>query len=541
MSSMSPFAHEPAPSTALPRSLTSRRIFLAGGAAAVLAACSSGRSAGAPSVPASSAVPPTTAPTTTATPATTAAHATSAAPATTSTAAPTIPVRRQAASRFLSGNYAPVAESTALDLPVTGVLPEALQGTLFRQGPNPLAPSLSNPVYSWFGGEGMVHTATFEGGRCRAYRSRSIRTNPVAAALGEAPVSGPTPLIADLSNTSVGALGGMILSTTEGSIPYVIDTEGNTLRRHDFGGKLTHGLSAHPKWDPVRKELHNVSYGVLAEPYLVWQVIDGQGNITRTTPIDLPASTMVHTMSLTDTYVVIYDLPVEFDANVLSDGWVVPYRWKQGRPARLGIIPRDGQPTVQWIEIDPCYVFHDQGAHDTATGIEVTLVAYDRVFDTDLGGPTEAVPRLERWSIDLAVGRVTRTVLDDRAHEFPRVNDRVGLTAPQYLYTVGSTPTSTGPFGDAGNLVVKHDLRSGSAETVSFGTASTTGEAVFVADPERSDAEDGGWLISFVYDAVSDTSQIAVVDAADITAGPVASVQLPTRVPSGFHGTWVPA
>jgi carotenoid cleavage dioxygenase len=31
-----------------------------------------------------------------------------------------------------------------------------------------------------------------------------------------------------------------------------------------------------------------------------------------------------------------------------------------------------------------------------------------------------------------------------------------------------------------------------------------------------------------------------VLDATDVAAGPVASVQLPQRVPYGFHATWLP-
>jgi len=32
-----------------------------------------------------------------------------------------------------------------------------------------------------------------------------------------------------------------------------------------------------------------------------------------------------------------------------------------------------------------------------------------------------------------------------------------------------------------------------------------------------------------------------VLDARDITDGPVARVKLPRRVPFGFHGNWMPA
>jgi len=522
----------------------SRRAFLATlgtafvGSAAVLAACSDGDGTGDQASPAGTA-PATTAPATTA-PATT-------APATTAPGATPVVQRRSAASRYLSGNFAPVAETTAWSPVVEGRLPDALTGTLFRHGPNPLIVDANDPNYSWFAGDGMVHLTTFEAGTCRSYRSRMVRTDAVAASIGESPVGGPPPLIVDTSNTSVVSCFGRILSTTETAVPYELDRTGATLGRFDFGGGLTHGLSAHPKWDPVRRELHHVSYAVAGAPYLVWQVIDRDGRITRTTPIDLPTSTMVHTMSLTERHVVIYDSPIEFDPTMLEQGFGFPYRWNSNRPTRLGVIARDGDPTVRWVEIEPCMVFHDQGAHDvlsadgTVRAIEVVVPVYDRMFDSDLGGPAGAVSILEQWTIGLVTGTLVRTPLDDRGHEFPRVNDALGLAAPRFVYTVAGTTGGAAPISGEGNQLAKHDLRAGTIETVSCGPASEAGEALFVADPARAADEDGGWLMSYVYDATGDMSRIVVIDAQDITAGPVASVRLPVRVPFGFHNTWVTA
>ena len=53
------------------------------------------------------------------------------------------------------------------------------------------------------------------------------------------------------------------------------------------------------------------------------------------------------------------------------------------------------------------------------------------------------------------------------------------------------------------------------------------------------DADDEGWLLSYLHDEATDVSRFVVLDATDIASGPVASVALPQRVPYGFHGTWV--
>jgi carotenoid cleavage oxygenase len=66
------------------------------------------------------------------------------------------------------------------------------------------------------------------------------------------------------------------------------------------------------------------------------------------------------------------------------------------------------------------------------------------------------------------------------------------------------------------------------------------GEGVFVRDPLAvAGDEDAGWVMTYVYDATTDTSDLIIVDAKNFTAPPVATVHLPVRVPFGFHGSWI--
>ena len=63
---------------------------------------------------------------------------------------------------------------------------------------------------------------------------------------------------------------------------------------------------------------------------------------------------------------------------------------------------------------------------------------------------------------------------------------------------------------------------------------------MFAADPHGT-VEDDGWLLSYVWDAATDSTDLVILDARDITADAVARVHLPRRVPFGFHGSWLPA
>ena len=56
------------------------------------------------------------------------------------------------------------------------------------------------------------------------------------------------------------------------------------------------------------------------------------------------------------------------------------------------------------------------------------------------------------------------------------------------------------------------------------------------------DAADGdGWLLAVVWRARENRSDLAVFNATDVDAGPIALVHLGHRVPDGFHGNWVAA
>ena len=69
------------------------------------------------------------------------------------------------ANRYLAGNFGPVQEElTAFDLPVTGRIPDELDGRYLRNGPNPVTP-VDPRLHHWFVGTGMVHGVRLRGGR----------------------------------------------------------------------------------------------------------------------------------------------------------------------------------------------------------------------------------------------------------------------------------------------------------------------------------------------------------------------------------------
>ena len=85
-------------------------------------------------------------------------------------------------NRYLTGNFAPVHEEiTAVDLPVTGMIPESLRGRFLRNGPNPVS-AVDPATYHWFGGDGMVHGVRLADGAADWYRNRWVRAGGVIEA-----------------------------------------------------------------------------------------------------------------------------------------------------------------------------------------------------------------------------------------------------------------------------------------------------------------------------------------------------------------------
>src|SRR5271156_2163931 len=287
------------------------------------------------------------------------------------------------ANPYLDDFLAPVgAEVTATDLAVTGHIPEFLDGRYLRNGPNPVA-EVDPATYHWFTGDGMVHGVGLHGGAAGWYRNRWVRSAAVRAALGE-PAAGTHNLRAGMqslgANTNVLAHAGKTLALVEGGVAnYELTDELDTVGPCDFDGTLAGGYTAHPHRDPRTGELHAVSYSFARGKTVQYSVIDTHGHARRTVDIEVSGSPMMHDFSLTDKYVVIYDLPVTLDPVQMMPAsvprWLqlptrlvmqsllgrvripspiaamanrdtrrmvgMPYAWNSDYPARLGVMPRD--------------------------------------------------------------------------------------------------------------------------------------------------------------------------------------------------------
>ncbi|MGO9925874.1 MAG: carotenoid oxygenase family protein [Mycobacterium sp.] len=485
---------------------------------------------------------------------------------------------------YLEGFLAPVgAEVTATDLEVTGHLPEHLDGRYLRNGPNP-AEEVDPATYHWFSGDGMVHGVALRDGKARWYRNRWVRSLSVCDTLGEPAPARMNPAAGMLSlgaNTNALTHAGRTLALVEGGVAsYELTEELDTVGTCDFDGTLAGGYTAHPHRDPRTGELHAMSYSFARGRTVQYSVIDTRGRARRTVDIEVSGSPMMHDFSLTDKYVVIYDLPVTFDpVQVLpakTPHWLgvparlalqsligrvrvpspvsammnrnpkhsdrMPYAWNPDYPARVGVMPREGgNQDIRWFDIEPCYVYHPLNAYsEMRDGTEVLVldvVRYSRMFDRDRRGPGETLPTLDRWTINLATGAVTTERRDDRSQEFPRINETLLGARHRFGYTVGIEGGFAGGSQMSTSLY-KQDYATGSAVVPALDPDLLIGEMCFVPNPAGS-AEDDGLLMGYGYHRGRDEGQLLLLDAQTLES--MATVHLPQRIPMGFHGNWAPA
>ncbi|MEM7141248.1 MAG: carotenoid oxygenase family protein [Actinomycetota bacterium] len=508
-----------------------RRRFLAGGVALgglVVAGCADDGTT-APAGPTS---------TSPASPSTTTLPATTTMPATT-TVPPTTTVGYDPSRPYwLQGGFAPVPEIGPLaDLEVIGAIPPNVNGVFSRNGSNPATGKSPH----WFFGDGMVHGIELQDGRASWYANRYLATPLYEEGREFGDFVGPPGGAQTQANVSMLAHGGRLLALGEVGWPYEIDPRDLSTRGPvditGAAGSLGPNVTAHPKVDPATGLLHFFGYG-FTPPYLTYYVASADGTeLLVKQDIEVAAGTMIHDFAITERDVVFWEFPVVFDLGAAATGAVNPFRWDASYGSRVGVMPLGGPASdMRWVEIENGYVFHGTNARRDGERIVVDVSRIDSVFDDN--DINDVPPRLVRWEIDTAGDDLAWRAeqLSDLPLEFPEIDHRrTGLAHSVAWYTEAiDEPDGNLRFG----AIVRRETADGSETRWDPGPLYQPGEAVFVPDSAAA-GEGEGWLMTFAWDATTDTSDFIILDATDVAAGPVATVKLPQRVPFGFHGTWL--
>jgi all-trans-8'-apo-beta-carotenal 15,15'-oxygenase len=212
-------------------------------------------------------------------------------------------------------------------------------------------------------------------------------------------------------------------------------------------------------------------------------------------------------------------------------------RFDRKRPTQVILVPRDGgKPRI--AECEPFFHYHFNNAYEEGDDVVLDLVRYpdyDNVHRSLRNFRESAFEGIETRFSRLRISPSDEVTFEDMyegACEFPQHDWRRTTSAHRFAYMAGRSSEGT-PF----NEIVKVDHATGATASHDFGAGNVAGEPIFV--PHSADAaEDHGWLLSVVYSAAEHRSRLAVLDARDLDADPVAVAHLRHHVPLGFHGTF---
>ncbi len=457
----------------------------------------------------------------------------------------------------LAGGFAPLQmECDAPDLVVEGEIPLELSGAFFRNGPNPqFAP---RGDYHWFAGDGMVHGFYLKEGKV-SYRNRWVRTVKwqKEKAAGESLFGAFNPMESDesvqgmetdgLANTNIVWHAGKLLALEEAHAPFEMDPATlESIGPYTFDDKLVGPMTAHPKVDPETGEMLFFGYnadGMISE-HMAFHVADKDGNLIRSETFKAPYAAMVHDFMITKEHVIFPIMPLTGSMERAMSGAPV-YAWEPDKGVHIGIMPRNGSvEDLRWFKGDPAYVFHPMNAHTDGDIVTCDVCEFEQaplfpLPDGTPGDPKKATPRLTRWTFDLS--RNTDDYqwerLNDIACEFPRLDERFIGSKYRYGYVACDTDAEfkIGGFNGIGRI----DHQTGQLDVYDVGEGRATNEPIFVPKSEHS-AEGEGFLLANIYDSARQASQLIILDAENVTDGPLATAYLDHRIPFGFHGNWAP-
>jgi carotenoid cleavage dioxygenase len=456
---------------------------------------------------------------------------------------------------YLKGYYRPFgAEMQADDLVVEGKIPEGLAGTFYRNGPDPQHPPHPDDRYHVFDGDGMIYAIRLEGGKA-SMRNRYVRTRKyelekaagrrLFGVFGNPRFNDPsvTPMDYNTANTHIWPHGNALYALMEGCPPTALDPDTlDTLGTETFENQVTGPFTAHPKTDPETGALHAFGCGAKGpgSTAIRYNIVDSNGRLSHTAWLDQPYASMMHDFALTERHLVFPCLPVVISMERAMQGKQAP-AWETNRASHFGIMAKGGDASdIRWIETDPTFMFHIANSFDDGDDVVVDVAGSKRaplMPDVDGNLPSHQDTRftVKRWRIGHN-GSFREEQVDDLDIQFPRIDDRIQGKRYRKVYANGTARPTAGRL-DGFDSVAAIDVERGTRHAFSFGDGSYCGEPVFVP---AGNGEGEGWLLNLVWDSHTNESFLAITDAANVAAGPVARVLMPARVPGGFHCHWRP-
>ena len=273
-------------------------------------------------------------------------------------------------------------------------------------------------------------------------------------------------------------------------------------------------------------------------PDFSYFIANKQGKISYQEKIAMPFLCLMHDFAITENFSIFPLFPLTWDFQRIMRGEPI-FKWEPNLNTRFAIMPRYGNDNdVIWFEDEAAMGFHVVNAYEESDKIILEMVVMDDIPHDAIAFGDDNVSYVNyftRWIFDLKKRKITKERLDDMNVEFPRIDERFVGHNHRHAYMNCTINKNLPNLFDA---IAHYDMKSNKKQIHHFGDGSFALEPIFVPRSENSHEGDG-FLLSYVYREALNRSDLVILDAQQVDAEPLAIIQLPHRVPFGFHGCWV--
>jgi beta,beta-carotene 9',10'-dioxygenase len=443
---------------------------------------------------------------------------------------------------------------------VSGSIPDWLRGVLVRTCPA-VFEAVRWQAGHWFDGLCMIYAFRI-GAKSVGFQSRLLESE-AAGEISDGPTRlgafgtstgrslwqrlvQPIQRITDNTNVNVVKMGDDLVAMTEGDKQVRIDAQ--SLRalgtveyeRDDLGGTVA---GAHPHFDFERGQVVNFTTKFGLDGLI--SIYEHAATERRRKVVASWRTSHVpylHSFGLTSRHAILVAHPLLVEPLQMlwsNRGFIDHFRWRPEEGTRLVKMNR-ATGALELHETDPLFVFHTVNAFEDGKDTILDVLAYPSAEIMNalrVQRMVEQLPDLRPSLVRLVMrpgkARAELETLSDAGLEFPSTNyRRVNGKGYRYVWGAADGPLKDGSYASS---VVKLDVQRRTSSSFSDGDR-VYGEPVFVGRPGAVD-EDDGVLLSVGASQRSETSALAVIDAR--TMERLASAEVPSAIPLGFHGSFM--